>query len=307
MQPPILINSLRQTRFVASKALGLAVETFPVLEPAFIRAGRWFARRRHLLGTLYWFAQDDLLSRLRRSGRRFRILPVAGIHMSVDVTDHTGRLHYFYGEPYEPKLARALITRLKSGDVFVDVGANVGFFSVLAGRVVTAAGRVVAFEPHPDARSVMVQALRENGLSDMVQIVPAAVGDRSGSTRLFLSQDSVISTTDPARSPAREFSFDRAIDVQQVTVDDWFRDRPELMKRIGAIKIDVEGTEAEVITGMRATLQMSPRAVILCETTAGSAADSLLAAWGYRASILDRRCGDFGNYSYERPDPTDGE
>jgi FkbM family methyltransferase len=304
---PMVINTLRQARGAASKVLALAVETFPVLEPAFTRTGQWFARHSHVLGTVYWFAQDDLLIRLRRSGRRFRVFAVAGVQMAVDVTDHTGRLHYFYGEPYEPELAQAVATRLKPGDVFVDVGANIGFFSVLAARVVTTAGTVVAFEPHPDARRVMVQAVRENGLSDRIEIVPAAVGERSGSTRLFLSQDSVISTTDPSRSPAPEFAFDRAIDVQQVTVDDWFRSRPELVARIGAIKIDVEGTEAEVIAGMRVTLQMSPRAVILCETTAGSAADRLLAAWGYRASLLDRRRGDFGNYSYERLDPADAE
>jgi FkbM family methyltransferase len=293
-------NGLRQARSAASSLVSLAVATFPVLEPAFIGAGRWIARHSHLLGTVYWFAQEDLLGRLRRSGRRFRVLPVAGVEMAVDVTDATGRLHYFYDQPYEPELAYALMSRLKPGDVFVDVGANIGFFSVLAARVVTATGAVVAFEPHPGARSGMVQAVKENGLSDIVQIVPAAAGASSGSTRLFLSQDTVLSTTDPSRSPAREFSFDRAIDVEQVTVDDWFRGRPELVKRIGAVKIDVEGTEADVIEGMRATLLMCPRAAILCETTAGSAADALLTAWGYRASLLDRRRDEFGNYLYER-------
>ena len=298
-------NALRQVRAAASRVVGRGLESVPALEPAFIGAGRWIARHSHLLGTVYWFAQEDLLSRLRRSGRRFRTLPVAGVDMAVDVTDATGRMHYFYDQPYEPELAQAVASRLKPGDVFVDIGANIGFFSVLAARVVTPAGAVVAFEPHPGARSGMVHAVKENGLGDTIQIVPAAAGASSGSTRLFLSQDTVLSTTDPARSPAREFSFDRAIDVEQVTVDDWFRSRADLVTRIGAIKIDVEGTEADVIEGMRATLLMAPRAVILCETTAGSAADSLLTGLGYRASLLDRRRNEFGNYLYERPPSVD--
>lgn len=280
------------------------METVPALEPAFIAAGRWLARHSHLLGTLYWFAQEDLIARFRRSGRGFRVLPVAGVEMAVDVADATGRLHYFYDQPYEPELAHALTSRLKPGDVFVDVGANIGFFSVLAARVITAAGTVIAFEPHPGARSGMMHALAENDLAGIVEIVPAAAGASSGSARLFLSQDTVLSTTDPSRSPAREFSFDRAIDVEQVTLDDWFRGRPDLAKRIRAIKIDVEGTEAEVVAGMRETLLLCPGAVILCETSAGSAADALLTAWGYRASLLDRRRGEFGNFLYERqPSP----
>lgn len=304
MSPTILQNSLRHVRSAASRTVGATIEAFPALEPRFIRTGRWLTRRSHVLGTLYWFAQEELLLRLRRSGRRFRRLRVAGIDVAVDVTDATGRLHYFYDEPYEPELATALAARLKPGDVFVDVGANIGFFSVLAGRLVTGAGAVVAFEPHPAARTVMAQALADNGLSDTVTIVAAAAADRSGSARLFLAEDSVLSTTDPSRAPARsEFAFDRAIDVQQVTVDEWFRDRPTLIARIRAIKIDVEGTEVDVIEGMRNTLRMSPRAAILCETTAGSSADLLLRGWGYRASLLDRRQGEFGNYCYEASAP----
>jgi FkbM family methyltransferase len=292
---------LRALRAAYARAAAAVLETWPALEPAFIATGRWLTRRSARLGTLYWFAQDDLLRRLRASGRRFRTLPVAGVEMQVDVTDGTGRLHYFYDQPYEPELAHAIRDRLRPGDVFLDVGANAGYFSVLAGHVVGETGRVIACEPHPGALAVLRQAVIVNGLTETIEIVDAAAGATSGTTRLFLSDDSVLSTTDPARSPARtEFAFPRAIDVRQITVDGWLGPRPDLLGRLRAIKIDVEGTEADVLEGMRITLGTAAGAAVFCETSAGSAADAFLRARGYAVTALDVRRGAFGNYRYER-------
>ena len=294
-------NWLRAIRAAQARALGSVVATFPTLEPAFIAAGRWVTRRSHLAGTLYWFTQDALIRRVRASGRRFRPLPVAGIEMQVDITDGTGRMHYFYDEPYEPGLSLAVARLLRTGDVFLDIGANIGFFSVLAGLVVGERGYVVAFEPHPDALATLRKAIAINGLSPVIEVVEAAVGNAGGSVRFFLSDDPVLSTIDPSRSPAREhFAFDRSIEVRQLALDDWLAARPDLVPRIRAIKIDVEGTEADVLDGMRSTLAACPRAAILCETGIGSAADRFLRGAGYTASVLDVRRDAFGNYLYER-------
>lgn len=127
---------LRAVRRVAASAIGAALAGVPSLEPVFIRTGRWVRGRSRVLGTLYWFAQDHLLHRLRGSGRQFRALSVAGTVVLLDITDGTARLHYFYDEPYEPELARAIHDALRPGDVFLDVGANIGFFSALAARLV---------------------------------------------------------------------------------------------------------------------------------------------------------------------------
>ena len=292
---------LRTARAAQARAIGAAVAAIPAVEPAFIAGGRRLARRSRTLGTIYWFAQDDLMRRLRRSGRRFRPLRVADVEMHVDVTDATGRMHYFYDEPYEPELSRAIGERLQPGDVFLDVGANVGYFSVLAARRVGNTGRVIAFEPHPEALAVLRQAVSVNGVAGTVEVVEAAAGRETGRVRLFLSVDSVLSTTDPSRSPAREhFGFPRSIDVRQVAIDEWLAARSDLVPRIRAIKIDVEGTELQVLEGMRWTMDRCPRAAILCETTEGSEADAFLRARGYRVSLLDARRERFGNYCYER-------
>ena len=146
--------------------------------------------------------------------------------MQVDVTDGTGRLHYFHDEPYEPKLSEAIRERLQPGDVFLDIGANVGYFSVLAAHLVGPEGRVVAFEPHPEAIEILRQAVAVNGLVGVVEVVEAALGNQSATVPLFLSDDSVLSTTDPARAPSRfHFTFPRSVDVRLLRLDDWLRER----------------------------------------------------------------------------------
>ena len=92
------------------------------------------------------------------------------------MTDGTGRLHYFYDDPYEPEMSLAIRRLLRTGDVFLDIGANIGYFSTLAGHIVGETGQVVAFEPHPEALATLRAATAVNGLSGVIEIVEAAVG-----------------------------------------------------------------------------------------------------------------------------------
>jgi FkbM family methyltransferase len=291
----------RRLRTMYSRVAGALLGAAPRLERPFIRAGRGPLARSRIGRGLYWYAEDGLVRRLRRSGDRFRVLPIGGRDLFVDVTDGSARLHYFHGEPYEPQLVEALAETLRPGDVFVDVGANIGFFSVLAARLVGGGGRVFAFEPDPGARAVLRLAAARNGVAAIVDVIEAAAGHEDGRTRLFLSSDSVLSTTDPRRSPlAADFTFDRAIDVAQMRLDTWSAAHRALLPRLRAVKIDVEGTEDEVVTGMRETIAACPGAIVFCETTPGSAADRWLTSHGYTATCLEIRQGTFGNYRYAR-------
>ena len=297
-----VIGALRAVRTAHSAVWGAIVAAFPAIEPAFIRAGRGPLARWELGRQAYWFAQDDLLQRLRRSGRRFRRIDIGGNAIYADVTGPTGRLHYFYGQPYEPGLTRALADTLRAGDVFVDVGANVGFFSIVGASLVGSTGRVIAFEPHPQALEVFRAAIAINQLAARIEVVEAAVG--SGGTPtipLHVTIDSSLSSTDPRRAPlAADYAFSSAIDVPYVTIDGWMQSHPDVTPRIAAIKIDVEGTELDVLHGMADTIGRAPNAAIFCETSAGSPADGWLRERGYHGSPLELWNGAFGNYRYVR-------
>jgi FkbM family methyltransferase len=293
---------LRAARGAYAAAAGAVVAAVPPLERPFIRANRAIEKRSRILDGLYWYATESLLQRLRASDRRFRRVTLAGHDVVLDITDGSARLFYFHGIEYEPSLVRALDRLIAPGDVFVDIGANIGFFSVLAAQNAGPAGRVIAFEPHPGAREIFRAAIAINHLGGTIEIVEAAVGAPGPrSTRLFLTDNSMLSSTDPERAPLRDdYPFTSAIDVPLVTLDSWLGSRRELAPRIAAIKIDVEGTEADVLAGMNETLDACPGAAIICETDADGTVDRALRARGYTASPLDLWKGTFGNYLYER-------
>jgi FkbM family methyltransferase len=289
---------LRASRGRIGDAIGATVAAFPRLEPAFVRAGRAVAAHR-LLSTLYWASAEGLLGRLRGTDRRFRRVPMAGTPLWLDITDGTARMLYFHGEPYEPQVVDALAALLRPGDVFMDVGANIGFFSLIASRLVGEAGRVIAFEPHPDALARFHDLMTANGGPPVVEVVATAVGAASReSVQLFLSSDSVLSTLDPAQSPARgHFRFDRSLSVGLISLDQWLADRPELLARLRLIKIDVEGAEAQVVDGMRQTLRHNRGVAVICETDPGGATDLTLRREGYAPESLGERT-IVGNYIY---------
>lgn len=161
----------------------------------------------------------------------------------------------------------------------------------------------MAFEPHPQAAARLEELIAVNGLSARVDLIKAAVGNATGTIRLFMTDDSVLSTSDPARSRlAGEYTFGRHVDVRQITLRSWLDAHREMAARVRAIKIDVAGTEADVLEGAVPSLRLCPHAVILCETAADSVADRLLRAAGFEVSALDVRRGAFGNYRYARPE-----
>ncbi|MCB1185225.1 FkbM family methyltransferase [bacterium] len=167
----------------------------------------------------------------------------------------------------EPPVQEVLARLLTPGATFLDVGANVGFFSALAARLVGPRGRVVAFEPVPANADLVARNAAANGLGN-VEVVRAAVSDRCGRGRLVLaghaggaSLDSVAAPPDPVGE----------IEVDLVTLDAWLAARPEV--RPDVVKIDVEGAEPEVLDGMVGVVARH-RPLLVVEYDAAAAADA---------------------------------
>ena len=264
---------LRAARAAFAGAIASAVDRVPSLEPWFVRAGRSVARRSRLGGGAYWFAQESLIAKLQARNDCYRGVEVRNIPLIVDVTDATGRFPYFYAQPYEKGVTDAIITALRAGDVFLDVGANIGYFSTLAARLVGPSGRVIAFEPHAGARAALLANTERNGVAGLVEIVPIALAEREGDMRAEIQADD-------ARSLARGTAG---------------------TLRAGALhQIDVEGAEARVIAGMQRSLR-STGLTVICDTTIGSDADAALEAARFVRHRIERGWLTHGHFLYVRP------
>src|SRR5581483_6436540 len=159
---------------------------------------RCAARRPGLVFGLCWAVNTRLNECLRARDTRFRQVTIGPHRVWLDVTDQSGFDAYFYGHLYEPILTATLLQHLHDGDVFVDIGANAGLFSMLAAKLVGPSGRVIAFEPHPGARAEMMRLLDRNAVADRVDVVSAALSDRDGHTAsLHITSRSGLSTLDP--------------------------------------------------------------------------------------------------------------
>ena len=172
-----------------------------------------------------------------------------GSSMRVHLPDLVGIKLYQYGF-FEEGLTRALIEKLRPGDTFVDIGAHVGYYSVLASLLVGAEGRVVAFEPTPRTRTELTA--NTAGLSN-VQIVPMAAWDKTERLTLqdFGWRQSSFNSVVAARVTANRHVAN--IEVEAVAVDDWL----EANTIVPAfIKIDAESAEQRVLRGLRRTIEV---------------------------------------------------
>lgn len=170
------------------------------------------------------------------------------------------------GLPYEPDVSGALLRILRPGDTFVDVGANLGYFSVLAGHLVTETGRVISVEPDPRNLDRLCPNLYLNGLTHAT-VVRAAAGSVPGEARFFLNQDDSGGSAlwDPGLFPGndRSIASRTEITVPVRTLDDVLRDSGAAPPRL--IKIDTEGAEHNVLQGALGTLRYGSVPYVIAE------------------------------------------
>jgi FkbM family methyltransferase len=180
---------------------------------------------------------------------------VHGFRMVVDGRDLSVTPDLVIEGSYEPSGENFVKSILRGGDWAIDVGANVGLFSLLAGQCVGPFGRVFSYEPNPRPAGLMAKSLVMNWMHERVVPRRVAVGNEPGTTTLtFLPEvlgGSQVTRPDLTRSAFQEsikaMGEERAqiVAVPCVRLDDEFPiDLP-----IRLLKIDVEGYEARVLAG----------------------------------------------------------
>ena len=180
------------------------------------------------------------------------------LRFRVKTEDVVGRHIYKY-HAHEPDLTALLMTELRfeAGDVVFDIGANLGWYSVILDRMAVAGVDIFSFEPDPLNFELLSDNLRLNGASH-VHAFQAAVAAKSGSMRLYqhnsnnLGRHSLLPLQDGA-----------AVDVKTITLNQ-FWEQQKLANRIPRfIKVDIEGYELLALRGASDILPHCP--TVLCE------------------------------------------
>ncbi len=157
---------------------------------------------------------------------------------------------------YEPTTRQVLETLVTKGSSVVDVGANIGYFSVLSALLAGPTGRVVAFEPEPRNHAVLAANVATNSLRQ-VTVVQAACADRIGHHELTIN----ASETGWHRlAPVGASSRGKGVLVELTTVDAVVGEAP-----VDVVKIDVEGHEGAVVAGMAQTVASNPGMTVILE------------------------------------------
>lgn len=191
-----------------------------------------------------------------------------GLSLSVDVGDRLG-CDVFYGYYQEAFDARIFTGSLPPSAIVVDIGANFGYYTLQSARALGPQGVVYAFEPDPNALSVLRRNINANNLDKRVLAWQIAVGDSDGTVALQLAAESAFTSIRPTgRSEIRG-----SVDVPLRSLDSFFGERGILM--IDALKIDAEGLEGPILRGARGLLRASLDPIILLEISAKNLTDDL--------------------------------
>lgn len=194
--------------------------------------------------------------------------------MTLQYLDRLDSLRLSRREVYEPWETSIVKRDLKSGQVFVDVGAHIGYYTIMAAGIVGPEGRVFAFEPEPENFAVLEKNVVAADAQN-VMIANIAVSSQNGVSSLFLNPKS----TGDNRVGVRQAGW-KELMVDTVSLDHYFSDYDG---RMDFIKIDAQGHEIAILAGALKMIERFRMLKMLIEY-----APALLAMSGYEPSLLLR-------------------
>jgi len=219
----------------------------------------------------------------RLSWRRYQGVVAAkdGSRFEVDLPDLIQSRIFYFGE-WEPYITRFIRDRLQPGDVFVDVGANVGYYTLLAAKIVGPSGHVHAVEASPSIFERLRRNVLINGLKN-VTLHHCAASDKRQKLSLYRAPRENIGAT--TTIPREGFAFDSKVPADTL---------PSIigseLDKAALVKIDVEGAEASVIRGLLRLLPGMAADWIVEVKPDESDAEFIVGAFanaGYNAYLID--------------------
>jgi len=222
---------------------------------------------------------------------------VAGMIVGVPGNEWRMAAYHAFRGVMEPGMTKYFSGLIKPGAVVVDVGANVGMYTLLAARLLQGKGKIYSFEPTPRTCEILRDNVQVNGFLEMgiIHLHQLAVTDRSGKARLSIfHRDSGHNTL------FSDGKADNEIEVATTSLDEILATQ----EHVDIVKIDAEGAEPLIIRGMRQVIQRNPQIRIVIEFApvhllrAGSSPIELLdyiASLGFAIHRIDDVNGDLLN------------
>jgi FkbM family methyltransferase len=221
-----------------------------------------------------------------RSARSQSVENIHGHRMVLDDIDSMGLSVNAIFEPLETAF---VLHAVLPGSVIVDIGANIGYYTLIFAKCVGQQGTVVAFEPDDNNFRLLTDNVRINGYSNVTPI-KAAIADHNGETSLWHNDANRMDhrTYDPGAGWLCEPCF-------AVRLDDY---GPLRSLKVDLIKMDIQGSEPKALAGMTSILTNNPAITLITEfwpyglRRSGHAPDAFLAnleKLGFRFANIDER------------------
>jgi FkbM family methyltransferase len=218
-----------------------------------------------------------------------------GRRLRVNFDDHLSQLIYFLGE-YERPISEIVLTFVGPGDICLDVGANIGWYTTLMQKLVGNGGSVHAFEPIPSTFSILAENVASNSNPEVVVLNNLALGEEAGEVEMHTFDD-----RSAGHASISDFGDAAAncIPTQMIRLDDYL-----VEKQVGDVKfvkIDIEGSELSMLKGSTRLFQQDIPPVIMIE-----AALATTQAFGYLPNDLLDLIGSRRDYYFFEVDNADG-
>lgn len=250
---------------------------------------RWYLRRFPLRDGKAW-CYKWLHPHLAPAERWVTVRLERGFTLRLDLADPDQRLVYFFGD-YEERREADLLTRvLAPGEVFWDVGANLGYFTLLAAARLRGSGQAVAFEPGKSAYERLTENISLNPFMNILTY-HVAVSDREGEAVLYSTPGLADGRANLYQPGDGQTGSEK---VRTVTLDGWRRRQG--LAPPDFIKLDVEGAELAALIGAREIIASSSPLLLVemkeavfqsLGTDRGDIQD-FLSRQGYRPAGLER-------------------
>jgi FkbM family methyltransferase len=221
-------------------------------------------RPLHALGRFAWW---QLASRLR-SEIEFRWIDDARLNVRRGMTGATGNIYCGLHEFVEMAFVLHL---LRPRDLFLDIGANIGSYTVLASKVCGA--RTIAFEPDPEAAAVLSSNIRANNIESLASVRRTALGDHCGEIGFTTGLDTTNRVAVPGDDATQIVPLARLDDIPDAAM-------PTL------IKLDVEGYEEHVLAGAGRVLE-SPSLLAVQSELCSRGVNEVLGSFGFKPAFYD--------------------